>query len=81
MADNPRRPPSPLPAAFRPAFNVEASSSAPHGTKTTMNSQHFVMPVKLEFNVPATQQVFNNNESYLLAATGFVNSRSPEGRL
>jgi hypothetical protein len=65
MADNPPCPPPPLPAAFRPASNVEASSSTPHGTKTTMNSQRFVTPVKLEFNVPATQQAFNLNKAHI----------------
>jgi hypothetical protein len=64
VPDNPPRPP-PLPAAFRPASTLAASGSASHGTNATVKSQRFVTPVKLEFNVPATQHAFNLNKAHI----------------
>jgi hypothetical protein len=65
MADNIADQPSRPKAAFRPATNVTNTMGASHGTKTTVNIQRFVTPVKLEFNVPSSQNAFNLNKSHL----------------
>jgi hypothetical protein len=45
-------------------FDLQCPESVPpqgavHGTKTTMNRQRFVTPVKIEFYVPTSQNAFN----------------------
>jgi predicted oxidoreductase len=68
MANNPPHPPLQLPAAFRPASTLTAASSVSQGTKMTVSSQCFISPVKLEFNVPATQHAFNLNKAHIIKA-------------
>jgi hypothetical protein len=46
-------------AAFRPLVPRVPPQGAAHDTKTTMNHQRFVTPVKIEFNVPTSQNAFN----------------------
>jgi hypothetical protein len=65
MAGTSPNPPSSTKAVFRPASTLVNPSGAAHGTKTTVNLQKFVTPVKLEFNVPASQQAFNLSKSHL----------------
>jgi hypothetical protein len=65
MADSTADQPSRPKAAFRPATTVTNTLGVSHGTETTVNIQHFVTPVKLEFNVPSSQNAFNLNKSHL----------------
>jgi hypothetical protein len=65
MADYHDHPQQATKAAFRPASTLVQPLNPTHGNKTTVNFQRFVTPVKLEFNVPASQHAFNLNKSHL----------------
>ena len=46
-------------AAFRPKEAVPKSPGLAHGAKTTVNTQRFRTPIKIEFNVASSQTAFN----------------------
>jgi hypothetical protein len=46
-------------SAFRPTELLGQAQGTTHGTKTTLNLQRFITPVKLEFIVPSSQNAFN----------------------
>jgi hypothetical protein len=47
MADNNTDPPVMAKKAFHPASTVAYNPGAAHGIKVTVNTQHFVTPVKI----------------------------------
>jgi hypothetical protein len=50
--------------SFHPNNTVVNPHGATHGSKTTMNLQRFVTPVKLEFDVPSLQDAFNLTKAH-----------------
>jgi hypothetical protein len=64
MAEAPVAPQPVNEAAFRSPESRANSQGATHGTKTTTNHQRFVTPVKIEFNVPISQNAFNLAKSH-----------------
>jgi hypothetical protein len=49
-------------ASFRPVESAAPPHDAHQGAKKTQNHQRYVTPVKLEFNIPSSQNEFNLNK-------------------
>jgi hypothetical protein len=77
MANNTGNPQPSTMAPFRPASTLAHTLGTAHGTKTTMNIQQFVTPVKLEFNVPSSQNALNLNKKSHLVVLNLLKEKDP----
>ena len=64
MANNNNAPSPPTRATFRPAATPPQPPEAHHGATNTQNYQRYVTHVKLEFNIPSSQNAFNLNKAH-----------------
>jgi hypothetical protein len=51
-------------ATFLPVEATVRSYDIQHGAKTTLHHQRYVTPVKLEFNIPSSQNTFTINKAH-----------------